>query len=908
MTLDKRAFQLAAAALPLAADTVISVDRAGLAEAQRVPASHFLGPGVVKHIVSAEQVGLIGDGVTDDARSLNAHIKQQFDLGLFTHYYLRAPAGIGFRFDFPLRVLSNIWIYLLDPVILGREGRIRIQGQDGETPRGQEHGEPIPFLTADVALGATVLPLTVPTGWAPLSTLFPPGCRIVIRGELDAAGTAIERQETFVTAVNDGAGTITIADPAAYAYRAEMPDSAWTAASGTMDRTRVRRQLVAHLTADAAAGDTTIQVVAAELTGFQIGDMIMITDDELALDTSGASANLVNVEYNTVQAMLGGTVVLAGGLSNPISVGRAARIQKVIPALNAQVIGAQVSFAEAPLPAPAPRIHPFEISRGFRSFMIDCRILNQDDFGSRGNAFRNFRSLASGFVRPTLMNPKFLGAGDGYGCASYYSTDCFHQDLYVQGTRHSWIVQGANRCWATGISVDDRLTAIDLHGAGDRYNWCDITVIGGRRLTGENTTRTAVKFGNPTHRKGSFFNRVRARVLHWHQGDADEPALSRVVEIVPPASHNTAEVIVEGAARGIHGRDLDDPALVARGNRIVARMRDVRERVADIRTEAEGVRAFDGLELELHIDGFLDGPRLQQLGAVRLSGSLRGKNQHPGNPQGAWSSGASYALWDVVDHAGRAWLAIAATSPGQEPGVHPAWVPHLGALSRYALDCRDVAGLRVDDLTVAATVRGMQVEVSPAHRIHRCVFGPQLDQQHLADLGGNDGALWLDNTWDPQPLLDLSGGSAITRRDSASAGAEVGTWQPGISAMTTSGTATYDHRMGLWTRRGDDVTIWGSVKVTGFSPHPTGAARVHNLPFPRVGGSTPEAAIAVQIAAGVALASGYTMAAGYILGSSSLLRLRQLGGGETAQDIDASAISDGVHLIIHGTYRAQPVT
>lgn len=132
----------------------------------------------------------------------------------------------------------------------------------------------------------------------------------------------------------------------------------------------------------------------------------------------------------------------------------------------------------------------------------------------------------------------------------------------------------------------------------------------------------------------------------------------------------------------------------------------------------------------------------------------------------------------------------------------------------------------------------------------------------------------------------------------------IGTWQPGISADSAAGTATYSARDGRWTLIDDDVTIWGDVRATTWSGSPNGNLRVHGLPFISAT-SLPHSALVAIFHEGVNWSAGYTQIVGNIQGNSQNVRFYEVGDNVSSQLVQASAVTPPVRIQIFGTYRRQ---
>lgn len=670
---------------------------------------------------TAENLGLTGNGADDDAFTLQQHIDAQHAVGSRPVYYLRPPGG-NFRFNSVVRFRSGMRaVFTGHKILMGANGEIRTSGKLHETPLGADFNEPIPVVTTDTAAGETVIPLTVPTGWTTLPSIFPIGSRVVVRGMSDGSAVAIERHESTVVDVDST--TITILDELPFDALAEYPPGDYEANFGQPDKSRVSRATIAALAANAAEGAQTVTVEVADLVGFAVGDMVLITDDEVGGDTAGESTNLVNCEATRIVDIDGGTgvVTLSSALSNSVTTANGARLEKVLPCEGAVIYGANVEYIEDAAAAPARRVHPFTHIYSFNSTFEKCTVPEGVNFGPRGNGFLFFQSLSCKAIDCTVVRPKHLAAGDGNGFVINRSTDCHVINGYAEACRHSFLFQACNRSSMRGSSVDDRLAAVDLHGLNEKFNSCDISIVGGTLGTGVNTTRTAVKLGNTFHLKGSHKNSLRAKVFNWFGTN------TRVVEIIPPSSDNYVEVEAINSTIGLYGRDIDQSGwspevdtLVARNNTVHLRASGLTGRIADVRGRANSSSfdAFDGLDVRLDCRDCQDSPLFLNTSNVSIGGRLTDKR--------------------------------------------------AGGLSTYAMSLDSITGLRVLKMVVANAERGIRVVNCPGHVIADCLLGPvtaETDPNHLSEAGGNNGYQWINNTFIGPRTLALAGASTGTIRD-----------------------------------------------------------------------------------------------------------------------------------------------
>lgn len=667
----------------------VPVSQGGTGATSPAAARAALGIGSVPFIL-ADEIGLAAAFPTDDTKRLNDAMAAASAAGGGV-FYLRSKTQSPFYFSSAVRVPSFVHLLFGSPVRLGARGCLRIAGTTARTG-------PTCVLAANSVAGATFVTID-PAGSGiagPLSGVFAVGDLVSLTGRRDHAGEPLESQTLRVTSVTDGNNRLGVAPDLAFDYQATYAAGAYEAAFGQPNRTQVRLIVSAPLAANNVVKSDVVQLAPGHVQKFDVGDWIAVEDEKTAGDVAGTSTNRIHYEQAQIVAINAGgadTLTLSRRLLHAFDVGYAARVVKLDPAINASIGGASIEFVETP---PADVVtHTFEITHAVDSTIDDCSVPNTDVFGSRGNAFRIRSSIACGINRPVVRNPAFLGAGEGYGVTLYYATDCWVDDPYVAGGRHSVLFQGATCCVVSGLqAIDTRLSAVDFHGCEEIGNVVEAEVLEGGSRTAS-STRVACRFGNGTHYAGAHDNVVHARRVSGFSG-----VNGICVDFVPPSTGNVFK-----------GDRVDDvyhlvwlgdvagyPSLVA-----------ARNSIEDTVVENAGWHAIDA-----------DGGRSTSTARAHVDFRLRRVELRRGVRMIRLRRMAGVEIEDVTIEAS-----------GQS-STH-AW----------GIDAEDVTGLRVYGGRIRRTRKGIRIKNCPAARVHRTLIEDLVGSTVvLTDEGGCDGYVW----------------------------------------------------------------------------------------------------------------------------------------------------------------------
>lgn len=294
----------------------------------------------------------------------------------------------------------------------------------------------IRLVSAATAAATTMVWDTAPLGGGPISSYARIGSPISI---VDG----IAQESNTVTAIDDGARTVTLANGLQYDY----------STSGAT----VTIEVAARCATNAGPRTDQIAIEAADIALLAIGDWVMIEDDRR---TGGATTYL---EIRQIVDIAGNTAFLSGQLRRQYLTAQRARLTVLEPARRAAVIGASVECIGV---ASSTRYDSlFEIRYALDSAMVGCEYPGTDSVGRRGNNFRSHKSYNSHFIDCSGRNPLYTDEGEGNIGVIAYSTLCSMVRLYAQGARHGGQFIAATECaFLDGSSIDTLLTGFEGHG------------------------------------------------------------------------------------------------------------------------------------------------------------------------------------------------------------------------------------------------------------------------------------------------------------------------------------------------------------------------------------------------------------------------------------------------------------
>jgi hypothetical protein len=465
-------------------------------------ATFFKEPFVAVPFLTREDLGLAGDGVTDDSFVLNNKLRELYNAGRSAVIWLDPQDGKFFYFNASVDLRTNQWLIFSSRntganVVFGAKGRFRIYGSLAEDPPSN-----LPKLRATCPAGTTTIFLALTPESA--ASAFSVGQRIIIRGQSDANGVSLQKEENTVTAVDTINNNLTVLLPLEDTYEPVYPPGDYEAKTGQPDRSFVTRLVSFNLSADAAQGATSINLTSA--TGIAVGDYVYITDNSVAADVAGSSFNYTKQEVAQIVSIASLTVTLSHSLYHSYTTAKNARMIKLECIQNARITGARVSWNA---PSYSTNQHAFTMAYAANCLIDDCHVSDVAGFGSTGNGFRLDIGYNNRVTQCSVERPYLINAANGYGFAFYGATNCAVSQAYTYGCRHAYLLfKGAAGNQLTDITaVNTTVSDIDMHGANEIYNHVQgFILIGGPTISGGSSSKAGIRIGNPTHLAGGSYN------------------------------------------------------------------------------------------------------------------------------------------------------------------------------------------------------------------------------------------------------------------------------------------------------------------------------------------------------------------------------------------------------------------
>jgi hypothetical protein len=639
---------------------------------------------------SREELGLQGDGFTDDSINLRKRMLEDSAVGGAT-YFLQPQDGRSFYFQNPVLLPSNI--NLIFSGIGASFGPRAYLGPSGDvvfdTPAQPYR------LISDHAAGVTRLFIdTGPRGGGLVSTHFPAGTQIAINGFRDATATP-DRQEYRV--VSSDASSITIDRPIPLALPVAYPDGDYQSNWQQTNYTEVLKVLSSPLAADAAAGQTYITITPA-LYQPQRGDWLLLLDDKTTNDEApGATlGSLVHLElFQVVDLNTDGpnTVSLNRRLEHAFETAYRARVVMLAPCQGSSVSGCSAAFTAAPTAS----VPTFRFDRSIGCIFYNAAVRNEDQYGSLGPMFQAWQSADCVFVSPVGRNPKAVTGGAGVGCSFLHSVACMAQEPDISGCRHNLLFEGSTHCHATDtILGDDRVSSIQFMGSGEVGCTVSLrTLIGGGRFAPDSSIKRAIRFGLPEGMVGPYRCIVEDGRVAQYKG-----AGTAAVEFCAGSEECRVTSAMDDVETALWGADSPlNPTRLSRKNALISTVNGYAGRLADINGARSGgslTKTIQDLRIELRA---FDGSR--QITARNVNG-LR--------------------LRVEVDKV---------TPDVSEP---------------YAVAATNIDGLKILRSDFTGVRAGIFLDVCPGAQVAKCLFIDFVGgTEVLHDSGTNTGMVWRSN-------------------------------------------------------------------------------------------------------------------------------------------------------------------
>lgn len=648
--------------------------------------------------LTREDVGMAGDGVTDDSFVLNRKMKELNAAGLSAAFWLKPQDGKFFYFNSTVDIRSDMWVIFSSArvgpnIVFGPTGRLRMFGSQSELPESN-----LPKIRQQLPIDTDIIYL----GNEPESTAanFSVGGRIVIRGKSDASGIAIEKEEKTIIAVDTINNNLQVDTPFEFTYEVSYPPAEFEQKQGTADLTFVTRLVSNDFAADANPGDMVITL--ADTSGISIGDWLYLFDDSVAADIGGTSNNFITQEMVQVVDIVGNVLTLNHALYHTYTTAKYARTIRIDVCNNARLTGANMSWnAESD----NRDYHAVFVGYATNCLVEDCHCSDAAGFGNKGNGFRLDIGYNNIVDNCSVERPSFLGPGLGYGVAMYGSTNCKATNCYAERCRHSFVYfkGAAGNTFADVTSVGATISDIDFHGANEVYNLVDgFVILGGPIISDDANDKSGIKFGNEFHLAGCSHNFVTNGTIEYP--DQVNPSIG--VDILPASVGNkVSNLVMKGVSLGIQ---------------IIDQSRDTTLKAVD--TVLKNIEIHNATDRAMKLQGNANGGSSRVISGLDLINiEMYGCSRHI-----------------EIEQAENVTMRGCSTIRPGSTVTYP-----------YMLDARDVTGLRVLHNTPTDIQRAFRVENCPAAVVQDNTFVGLLSSfTPINDISGNTGAVMFPNSPD----------------------------------------------------------------------------------------------------------------------------------------------------------------
>lgn len=459
---------------------------------------------------------------------------------------------------------DNTHLNITSPIQYGKMGSIRIKGSEYEFTRNPEK-DTLALIEDATVDGMGRLKLTVQPGEG--SGIYV-GDQVVLRGLVGATNT-IERQYSTVLSV-DG-DVITLEDPpgvfseeSAEAYNlltggtvsAEDPflfkaiytdingDQILHPESGKEIASRMSLLAKVNIGTDIAGPVRTIEL--PDTVMFEVGQLVMIQDDQTEDDQSGYVAgftNYVNSEIAQVAEVTPTTVSFAEPVLGLYKAAFGARLTALKPVTGSSVKLGKVGYYE---PQDSYSFHALQMDYAAYCTAQATKIEGRGYRASQGGRISYCYHCS---IRDTVVDAgyRYEVGGAGYGLTMYYSSHCTLEGNLVTESRHGYLLQGVKACdIIRNVSKDDMISGIDLHGTNNLNN----RILYNKVYCGKNRgadKKAGIRIGNSSHIVADKSTEIRG---NWVEGyDEGE---DRGIDIAAPTDMTIiADNTIVNCSRGV---------------------------------------------------------------------------------------------------------------------------------------------------------------------------------------------------------------------------------------------------------------------------------------------------------------------------------------------------------------------
>ena len=671
----------------------------------------------VRPILAKEDLGIMGDSVTDDGPALQAAAEYWSGLG-GAAFMLRSQPGKVFFFKGTPRLASNISVIFVSPHKVTNTSRLTIAGGLAETVNANQFR-----LLVDAAEGDTFIRLdTSPHGGGAVSSYFAAGDYIRIRGLRDSCGTAIREQEVRVTTVTDGTARLDLANPLNNNYEVSYAAGDYEAAQGEVNTAEITKVVSGLLISNVDEGSNLIPLTETDAAKFSVGDYVMLHGEDRCSDIAGTSTFLTHVEQaqiiSSVPGDAAGTLRLSRRIERDYTTAKFARLIKLNPVRNSIIQSATVEFTQ--VPGNDVDLHPFEMRYCVDCVLSDCSVPNTDIYGTKGAGCAGYRCLACNIDRPVVRAQKYVDSGQGNGAVLTSCTDCRVTGGTLAGTRHALQAFGSTNCVYENVIIQNpRQSPLDCHGGhevGIRFVNITATAATDYRPDPGNAP-VAITFGNTTHLAGAHRCLVEGgRFAGFRAEDGNSEA---AIKFFPPStdcSVKNAEFNRIGTLFN-HVDVAGFGTLVTRGCKI------------------ENCSVFDWSEKLVEIFGRANGASLDTLVDFTLRGLIARNGSRLIDADNCTELEVYDCVFDEIT----------------EDLAFP-----------YVLSAEGCSDLVLQNNLTKGTRRGIQMGNCTNFRVIENGFVDLIAGTVLQDGGGNTG-IWVNNsTVGTTPTYNRAGGSVIT--------------------------------------------------------------------------------------------------------------------------------------------------